>query len=90
VISEIMYNPAGPANGDAEYFELLNVTDAPVTLYDSVKGKAWRISDGIDFEFPAASPLTEVAVLRYASSDHTIAVSSANAPALFGYQPRSR
>jgi len=56
VISEIMYNPAG--NGDSEYLELLNVSAAPVTLYDSVKGKAWRISDGIDFEFPANPPLT--------------------------------
>ena len=55
VISEIMYNPAGA--GDAEYLELLNVSAAPVTLYDAVKAKAWRISDGIDFEFPAASPL---------------------------------
>ena len=56
VISEILYNPAGA--GDAEYLELLNVSAAPVTLYDAVKGKAWRISDGIDFDFPAASPLT--------------------------------
>lgn len=56
VISEIMYNPAG--NGDAEYIELLNVSSAPVTLYDSVKGKAWRLSDGISFEFPSAVPLT--------------------------------
>ena len=58
VISEIMYNPAGSGTGDAEYLELLNVSSAPVTLYDSVKGKAWRISDGIDFEFPAVTPLT--------------------------------
>jgi hypothetical protein len=56
VISEIMYHPAG--NGDSEYIELLNVSNAPVTLYDSLKGKAWRISDGIDFEFPAATPVT--------------------------------
>ncbi|MEO6476065.1 MAG: lamin tail domain-containing protein [Luteolibacter sp.] len=56
VISEIMYNPAG--NGDAEYIELLNVSNAPVTLYDPAKAKAWRISDGIDYEFPAVSPLT--------------------------------
>ena len=56
VISEIMYNPSG--NGDAEYIELLNVSSASVTLYDSVKGKAWRMSNGVDFEFPAVSPLT--------------------------------
>jgi hypothetical protein len=58
VISEIMYNPAGAGIGDAEYIELLNVSAAPVTLFDSVKGKAWRISDGIDFEFPTNSPVT--------------------------------
>lgn len=58
VISEIMYNPAGSGTGDAEYIELLNVSSAPVTLYDAAKGKAWRISDGIDFEFPSATPLT--------------------------------
>ena len=55
VISEIMYHPAG--NADAEYIELLNVSDAPVTLYDPAKGRAWRLSEGIDFEFPAAVPL---------------------------------
>jgi len=32
VITEIMYHPAEPA--DAEYVELLNISDAPVTLYD--------------------------------------------------------
>ncbi len=58
VISEIMYNPDGVGTGDAEYIELLNVSNAPVTLYDAVKGKAWRISDGIDFEFPSDPPLT--------------------------------
>lgn len=51
VISEIMYNPSG--NGDAEYIELLNVSNAPVTFFDFTKGRAWRISDGIDFEFPS-------------------------------------
>jgi hypothetical protein len=56
VISEIMYHPAG--NGDSEYIELLNVSAAPVTLFDSVKGKAWRLSDGIDYEFPSVSPIT--------------------------------
>ena len=55
VISEIMYHPAG--NADAEYIELLNVTSSPVTLYDAAKAKAWRISDGIDYEFSATDPL---------------------------------
>ncbi len=58
VISEIMYNPGGTGTGDAEYLELLNVINAPVTLYDTIKGKAWKFSDGIDYEFPSATPLT--------------------------------
>lgn len=56
VISEVMYHPS--VDGDAEYIELLNVSNANVTLYDAVKGKAWRISDGITYEFPSGVPLT--------------------------------
>ncbi|MDB4354086.1 lamin tail domain-containing protein, partial [Akkermansiaceae bacterium] len=55
VISEIMYNPAGA--GSSEYIELLNISNSPVTLFDSTTGKAWQFSDGIDYEFPALSPL---------------------------------
>lgn len=55
VISEVNYQPGGHA--DSEYFELLNITDGPVALYDAMKGAAWRISDGIEFEFPAANPV---------------------------------
>lgn len=55
VLSEIMYHP--PGNADAEYLELLNISNAPVTLHDPAKGRAWQLSDGIDFEFPAATPL---------------------------------
>ena len=33
VINEIMYHPGQPA--DAEYVELLNISDEPVTLYDA-------------------------------------------------------
>ncbi|RYD35226.1 MAG: hypothetical protein EOP86_09030 [Verrucomicrobiaceae bacterium] len=56
VISEIMYHPS--SDGDAEYFELLNISNAPVTLYDPLKEKAWRISEGITYEFPASPPVT--------------------------------
>lgn len=55
VISEIMYRPAG--NPDAEYLELVNVSPMSAALYDPVKAKAWRIGDGIDFEFPAVDPV---------------------------------
>ena len=56
VISEIMYNPA--YDGDSEYLELLNVSDAPVNLFDSFRNRAWRLSNGVELEFPAAAPVT--------------------------------
>ena len=59
VISEIMYSPSG--NGDAEYLELLNVSPTAVTLYDTTSAKAWRIIDGINYEFSATQPLTMAA-----------------------------
>ena len=61
VINEIMYNP--PVNGEAEYIELLNVSDSPVVLYDSVTAEPWRFTDdpdnpGIEFFFPTDPPVT--------------------------------
>jgi hypothetical protein len=56
VISEIMFFPSGSSS--AEYMELLNISSQPVTLYDSTRLAAWRITDGIEFEFPSGSPVT--------------------------------
>ena len=56
VISEVMYHPAG--DGDAEYIELVNISDEPVTLFDFETNLAWRISNGIDVELPANTPIT--------------------------------
>jgi hypothetical protein len=56
VISEIMSSPSG--DGAGEYLELLNISSAPVTLFDSAQDTAWKFSSGFDFEFPSASPLT--------------------------------
>ncbi|UCG55641.1 MAG: lamin tail domain-containing protein [Phycisphaerales bacterium] len=61
VISEIMYHPDSPT--DAEYVELLNISDADVTLYDFVTAEPWRFTDdpdnpGIEFLFPAEPPVT--------------------------------
>ncbi len=58
VINEIMYHPR--SDGDAEYIELLNITDAPVTLFDYESGEPWRLMDesGIDFWFPVYVPVT--------------------------------
>lgn len=55
VISEIMYHPG---TGDAEYFELLNVSSAIVTLYDSVTTTGWEISAGVTYSFPSTTPVT--------------------------------
>ena len=46
VISEIMYHPT--VLPEAEYVELLNISDMPVTLYDEESGLAWRLVDGPD------------------------------------------
>lgn len=53
VISEIMYHPT---NGDAEYIELHNISGSAVTLYDSAIGTAWKMTQGITFDFPTSSP----------------------------------
>jgi hypothetical protein len=56
VINEIMYNPDG--DEDAEYVELYNISDYPVTLseYDDAQSISvpWRFSDsdGIVYDFP--------------------------------------
>ncbi|MHC4912740.1 MAG: lamin tail domain-containing protein, partial [Planctomycetota bacterium] len=49
VINEIMYHP--DPNGDAEYIELYNITNASVNLYDGF-GNTWQFTEGIDLAFP--------------------------------------
>jgi len=61
VMTEIMYHPADVA--DAEYVELLNISDVPVTLYDAARAAPWRFTDdpddpGIEFLFPTDPPVT--------------------------------
>jgi hypothetical protein len=55
VISEIMYHPT---TGNAEYFELLNISAAPVVLYDALKNESWHVTDGVVYSFPIGSPVT--------------------------------
>jgi hypothetical protein len=43
VITEIMYHPADQQ--DAEFVELLNISDKSVALYDAEKGAPWRLTD---------------------------------------------
>jgi hypothetical protein len=63
VISEIMYNPDWPdggsyTNDQYEYMKLYNISNEPVTLYNSETGEPWKFTDGIDFTFTADTPAT--------------------------------
>ena len=53
VINEIMYNPA---NDEAEFIEIQNITSAAITLNDGA-GQAWQFVNGIDYTFPAGEVL---------------------------------
>ena len=60
VISEILYHFGGAS--DVEYVELLNISDANVTLYDPQRKAPWRFTDdpespGIDLLFPSDPPI---------------------------------
>ena len=55
VISEIHYAPA--TDPETEFLELVNVSPAPVTLFDADRKTAWRISNGVEFEFPTNLPV---------------------------------
>lgn len=55
VINEIMYHPDIVAG--SEYIELLNISDAPVTLYDEQSAEPWRLMDP-NFWFPTNPPVT--------------------------------
>ena len=46
VITEVMYHPTEPE--DAEFVELLNISDEAVTLYDETQDLAWRFTDDPD------------------------------------------
>jgi hypothetical protein len=69
VITEIMYHPGSEISdlksqiSEAEYVELLNLSDVPVTLYDAEEGAPWRLTDdpdepAIDLSFPNDPPIT--------------------------------
>jgi hypothetical protein len=59
VISEIMYQPAP---FDAEYIELVNVSDANVTLFNETSQEGWQLTDGsagseVLLDFPVQDPI---------------------------------
>jgi len=59
VISEIMYHPA--SNNYAEYIELHNITDSPVSLYDLVYPEnRWKLTDedgAIEYYLPPGTSI---------------------------------
>jgi hypothetical protein len=68
-INEIMYHPASEISNlksqisEAEYVELLNTAEAPITLYDAIRSLPWRFTDNpekpaIELLFPAEPPVT--------------------------------
>jgi len=55
VINEIMYHPSGEDGDNTldEYVEILNLTQAPVPLYDpGAATNTWRLRSGVSFNFP--------------------------------------
>ncbi len=69
VISEIMYNVDGDEN--AEYLELLNITNSTVSLFDNSFNRGWKLDQGIGFEFPIGSsiaPRERIIVTRDATA----------------------
>ena len=57
VISEIMYHPPDLGTNDNaldEYIELLNISAAPVALYDTAfPSNTWRLRDAVSLDLPA-------------------------------------
>ncbi len=68
VLNEIHYHPTP---GESEFVELLNLSDAPVPLYDpELPANTW-IVDGLDFRFPTGTTLSPRGLLVIAGSDPT-------------------
>lgn len=56
VISEIMYHPK--EEQEAEYIELHNISNAPVTFWDEKDSTPWQFTNGIKLIFPSNPPMT--------------------------------
>ncbi|MBE0536974.1 MAG: lamin tail domain-containing protein [Phycisphaerae bacterium] len=68
VINEIAYNPL--SHGDAEFVELLNISDAPVSFFSYATNEPWRFVDnpgdpGLDFRFPSGPSAITLAAGEY-------------------------
>jgi hypothetical protein len=60
VIREILYHPLD--HPDAEYVELVNISNQAVVLYDAATRKAWRLTDGgkggLQYTFSGSSSIS--------------------------------
>ncbi|UCG59194.1 MAG: lamin tail domain-containing protein, partial [Phycisphaerales bacterium] len=88
VITEIMYHPAGVA--DAEYVELLNISDSEVILYNFITEEPWRFTDdpdnpGMEFLYPSDPPVV-MASGEYILMVKDLAIFSSKFPAPEGTQ----
>ncbi|RMF24114.1 MAG: lamin tail domain-containing protein [Deltaproteobacteria bacterium] len=79
MINEIMYHPPDPFVGatvNPEYVELYNPTSAPVELSTDYGGTygvlPWRITGGIDFDFPAGTTIPAGGYLLVVSFDPVV------------------
>ncbi|MDF7823479.1 lamin tail domain-containing protein [Pontiellaceae bacterium B12227] len=69
VLHEICYQPA---TNLAEYIQLYNITDTDVPLYDPLApSNTWKISGGIDFQFPESIILSAHSALILCKGDPT-------------------
>ncbi len=72
VISEIMYNPANDTAED-EYLELLNISGAPLELYDPANpSNTWKLTTAVEFTFPSG--------LVLAANERLLIVGTTNIP----------
>ena len=62
VINEVMHSPVG----GAEYIELLNITDTPLSL------QSWEIDEGVKFQFPEDATIGANGFVVIAKSDPEI------------------
>lgn len=70
VISEILYEPAG---ADPEYFKITHIGSEPIPLFDpSHPENTWRVSAGVEFQFPESIILSPGEDLYVTGSDPSV------------------
>ena len=76
VICEIMYHPPAAGTNDNvfdEFIELHNLSDSPALLFDPAHAtNAWRLSGGVDFNFPPDTVIPPNGYLLVVSCDFLV------------------